>query len=114
MAASMYSSGATSGSVVGARTNVFTCVLGMLKRVGARLSVRLRGMSRRRGAARYNPVNTIGGEGFMEYRNLGQSGLRVSAVGIGCNNFVHRCDLEQTRTVIHKALDLGITLFDTA
>jgi aryl-alcohol dehydrogenase-like predicted oxidoreductase len=50
----------------------------------------------------------------MEIRNLGQSGLRVSAVGLGCNNFGGRIDLEATRTVIHKALDLGITLFDTA
>ncbi len=50
----------------------------------------------------------------MEIRNLGQSGLRVSAIGLGCNNFGGRIDLEPTRAVIHKALDLGITLFDTA
>jgi aryl-alcohol dehydrogenase-like predicted oxidoreductase len=50
----------------------------------------------------------------MDYRILGTSGLRVSAVGLGCNNFGIRCDLEQTRAVVHKALDLGITLFDTA
>ncbi|MGE0222076.1 MAG: aldo/keto reductase [Acetobacteraceae bacterium] len=50
----------------------------------------------------------------MEIRNLGQSGLRVSAIGLGCNNFGGRIDLDATRTVIHKALDLGITLFDTA
>jgi aryl-alcohol dehydrogenase-like predicted oxidoreductase len=50
----------------------------------------------------------------MEIRNLGGSGLRVSAVGIGCNNFGQRLDVEGTRKVIHKALDLGITLFDTA
>ena len=50
----------------------------------------------------------------MEIRNLGRSGLRVSVVGLGCNNFGGRIDLEATRTVIHKALDLGITLFDTA
>ena len=50
----------------------------------------------------------------MEIRNLGQSGLRVSAIGLGCNNFGGRIDLEATRAVIHKALDLGITLFDTA
>ncbi|MGH9355801.1 MAG: aldo/keto reductase, partial [Terriglobia bacterium] len=50
----------------------------------------------------------------MEFRNLGKSGLRVSAVGLGCNNFGGRLDLEETRKVIHKALDLGITLFDTA
>lgn len=50
----------------------------------------------------------------MEFRNLGKSGLRVSAVGLGCNNFGGRLGLEETRKVIHKALDLGITLFDTA
>jgi len=50
----------------------------------------------------------------MQIRNLGGSGLRVSAVGLGCNNFGQRIDLEASRKVIHKALDLGITLFDTA
>jgi len=50
----------------------------------------------------------------MEIRNLGQSGLRVSAIGLGCNNFGGRIDLEATRAVIHKAIDLGITLFDNA
>jgi aryl-alcohol dehydrogenase-like predicted oxidoreductase len=50
----------------------------------------------------------------MEIRNLGGSGLRVSAVGLGCNNFGQRIDLETSRKVIHKAIDLGITLFDTA
>lgn len=50
----------------------------------------------------------------MEVRNLGSSGLRVSLVGLGCNNFGARLDVEATRKVVHKALDLGITLFDTA
>jgi aryl-alcohol dehydrogenase-like predicted oxidoreductase len=50
----------------------------------------------------------------MEIRNLGRSGLRVSAIGLGCNNFGQRIDFAATRKVIHKALDLGITLFDTA
>jgi len=50
----------------------------------------------------------------MKLRNLGRSGLRVSAIGLGCNNFGGRIDLEATREVIHKALDVGITLFDTA
>jgi aryl-alcohol dehydrogenase-like predicted oxidoreductase len=50
----------------------------------------------------------------MQIRNLGGSGLRVSAVGLGCNNFGLRVDLEGSRKVIHKAIDLGITLFDTA
>ena len=50
----------------------------------------------------------------MEFRNLGPSGLRVSLVGLGCNNFGLRLDLEATRAVIHQALDSGITLYDTA
>jgi aryl-alcohol dehydrogenase-like predicted oxidoreductase len=50
----------------------------------------------------------------MQIRNLGTSGLRVSVVGLGCNNFGARLDLEGSRKVIHKALDCGITLFDTA
>ncbi|OQW56357.1 MAG: aldo/keto reductase [Proteobacteria bacterium SG_bin9] len=50
----------------------------------------------------------------MDIRNLGSSGLRVSAVGLGCNNFGVRIDLEASRKVIHKALDLGVTLLDTA
>ena len=50
----------------------------------------------------------------MEIRNLGRSGLRVSAIGLGCNNFGGRIDQAATQAVIHKAFDLGITLFDTA
>ena len=50
----------------------------------------------------------------MELRNLGQSGLQVSLVGLGCNNFGGRLDLDATQVVVHKALDVGITLFDTA
>jgi aryl-alcohol dehydrogenase-like predicted oxidoreductase len=50
----------------------------------------------------------------MEIRNLGRSGLRVSSIGLGCNNFGGRIDLEATRKVVYRALDLGITLFDTA
>jgi aryl-alcohol dehydrogenase-like predicted oxidoreductase len=50
----------------------------------------------------------------MEIRNLGRSGLRVSSIGLGCNNFGGRIDEAATKLVIHKALDLGITLFDTA
>jgi aryl-alcohol dehydrogenase-like predicted oxidoreductase len=50
----------------------------------------------------------------MEYRNLGNSGLKVSVVGLGCNNFGMVIDAEQTRAVVHRALDAGITLFDTA
>jgi aryl-alcohol dehydrogenase-like predicted oxidoreductase len=50
----------------------------------------------------------------MKQRNLGRSGLLVSLVGLGCNNFGGRIDLEASRKVVHKALDLGITLLDTA
>ena len=50
----------------------------------------------------------------MEERNLGRSGLSVSAVGLGCNNFGGRIDYSATRAVVHKALDLGITFFDTS
>jgi len=50
----------------------------------------------------------------METKPLGRSGLRVSVVGLGCNNFGQRCDQAQTRAVVAKALDLGVTLFDTA
>lgn len=50
----------------------------------------------------------------MEYRQLGDSGLTVSAVGLGCNNFGGRIDAEQTEAVVHAAVDAGITLFDTA
>jgi aryl-alcohol dehydrogenase-like predicted oxidoreductase len=50
----------------------------------------------------------------MTLRNLGKSGLRVSLVGLGCNNFGGRLDLEGSKKVIHAALDAGITLFDTA
>jgi aryl-alcohol dehydrogenase-like predicted oxidoreductase len=50
----------------------------------------------------------------VRQRNLGTSGLLVSLVGLGCNNFGGRIDLEASRKVVHKALDLGIALFDTA
>lgn len=50
----------------------------------------------------------------MEYRNLGRSGLQVSLVGLGCNNFGGRLDLTQTKSVIDACIDHGITFFDTA
>jgi aryl-alcohol dehydrogenase-like predicted oxidoreductase len=50
----------------------------------------------------------------MQQRTLGQSGLQVSAVGLGCNNFGGRTDFAATQAVVHRALDLGVTLFDTA
>jgi len=50
----------------------------------------------------------------MEQRAFGPSGLKLSLVGLGTNNFGGRIDLEASRKVIHRALDLGITHFDTA
>jgi aryl-alcohol dehydrogenase-like predicted oxidoreductase len=50
----------------------------------------------------------------IEQRNLGKSGLRVSVVGLGCNNFGNWIDKAASQAVVHKALDLGITLLDTA
>ena len=48
----------------------------------------------------------------MESRSIGS--LSVSLVGLGCNNFGMRMDLDRTRAVVDAALDAGITLFDTA
>ena len=50
----------------------------------------------------------------MRVKSLGRSGLKVSVVGLGCNNFGMRIDQEMTDKVVGKALDEGITLFDTA
>jgi aryl-alcohol dehydrogenase-like predicted oxidoreductase len=50
----------------------------------------------------------------METRNLGRSGLKVSLVGLGCNNFGGRIDAAQARAVVDRAIERGITLFDTA
>jgi aryl-alcohol dehydrogenase-like predicted oxidoreductase len=50
----------------------------------------------------------------MRYRRLGDCGLTVSVVGLGCNNLGRWVDLDGTRAVAHAALDAGITLFDTA
>jgi len=47
-------------------------------------------------------------------RNVGKSGLQVSLIGVGCNNFGARIDFSETQSVVHRALDLGVTLFDTA
>jgi aryl-alcohol dehydrogenase-like predicted oxidoreductase len=50
----------------------------------------------------------------MRFRRLGASGLVVSVVGIGCNNFGRKVDLDGTRAVVDAALNHGINLFDTA
>jgi aryl-alcohol dehydrogenase-like predicted oxidoreductase len=50
----------------------------------------------------------------MEQRPLGNSGIQASLVGLGCNNFGMKIDLEASRAVINAALDAGITFLDTA
>jgi aryl-alcohol dehydrogenase-like predicted oxidoreductase len=62
-------------------------------------------------SADHGPMCCIDG---MRYRPLGSSGLLVSVVGLGCNNFGSRVDLSGTRAVVDAALDSGITFFDTA
>jgi len=50
----------------------------------------------------------------VDYRYLGRSGLMVSSVGLGCDNFGHRCDPETSAAIVQRSLDLGINFFDTA
>lgn len=50
----------------------------------------------------------------MRYRSLGNSGLVVSVVGLGCNNFGRRLDTDGTRAVVDAAIEAGVTLLDTA
>jgi aryl-alcohol dehydrogenase-like predicted oxidoreductase len=50
----------------------------------------------------------------MKLRQLGNSGLQVSIVGLGCNNFGWRIDVDASRKVVDRALELGVTLLDTA
>jgi aryl-alcohol dehydrogenase-like predicted oxidoreductase len=50
----------------------------------------------------------------MTYRQLGDSGLTVSTVGLGCNQIGRRLDIADTRAVVDAAIDSGITLFDAA
>lgn len=51
----------------------------------------------------------------MEFRRLGEAGLKVSEIGLGCNNFgVRTPGQDEVTAVVHAALDAGITLFDTA
>jgi aryl-alcohol dehydrogenase-like predicted oxidoreductase len=49
-----------------------------------------------------------------DYRQLGDSGLTVSTVGLGCNAFGSRIDADRTNAVVRAALEAGVTLFDTA
>lgn len=50
----------------------------------------------------------------MSYRRIGNSGLAVSVVGVGCNNFGRKIDRVQAHAVVDAAIDCGITLFDTS
>ena len=50
----------------------------------------------------------------MQFRRLGASGLRVSAVGLGCNPFGNEVDADNARAIVAAAVDAGVTYFDTA
>jgi len=50
----------------------------------------------------------------VQQRNLGRSGLQVSVVGLGCNTFGAKVDVPGAKLIVQRALDLGITFFDTA
>jgi aryl-alcohol dehydrogenase-like predicted oxidoreductase len=50
----------------------------------------------------------------MDYRRLGDSGLKVSEIGLGCNNFGMRIDQAATNAVIDAAIEHGVTFMDTA
>ncbi|HTX07633.1 MAG TPA: aldo/keto reductase [Solirubrobacteraceae bacterium] len=50
----------------------------------------------------------------LETRSLGVLGPEVPVIGLGCNNFGRRVDLEGTRAVVDAALEAGITFFDTS
>jgi aryl-alcohol dehydrogenase-like predicted oxidoreductase len=73
------------------------------------------------GAAHSEPSTTdrdycgrVTASAALSPRRLGHSGLAVSVVGLGTNNFGMKLDLAQCRAVVHAALDNGITLFDTS
>ena len=50
----------------------------------------------------------------MQFRNLGKSGLKVSSIGLGTNQFGGKVDLNATKNIIAAALDIGVNLIDTA
>lgn len=81
---------------------------------GCQLRPIYRSRERRCRAGPYTFPHSFPGAFRVEYKNLGRSGLQVSVVGLGCNNFGMRCDYDQSQAVVHRALDEGINLFDTA
>ena len=50
----------------------------------------------------------------MEYRRLGNSGLQVSVIGLGTNQFGQKVDADEVERIIHRALDMGVNFIDTA
>ncbi len=50
----------------------------------------------------------------MQFRRLGASGLRVSAIGLGCNPFGNEVDAPTARTIVDRAMELGVNYFDSA
>src|SRR5438874_2533279 len=50
----------------------------------------------------------------MHFRKLGTSGLRVSAIGLGCNPFGNEVDPAAARAIVDSALEQGVNYFDTA
>lgn len=50
----------------------------------------------------------------MRYRHLGNSGVQVSVIGVGCNRIGRTVDLSGAKAIVHRALDEGINFFDTA
>lgn len=50
----------------------------------------------------------------MEYRNLGRSGLKVSLIGLGCNNLGRQVDAAGTVAIVNQCVELGVTFFDCA
>ena len=50
----------------------------------------------------------------MEYRKLGKSGLDVSILGIGTNDFVRRTEFERVKNILHQCLDEGVNFIDTS
>lgn len=50
----------------------------------------------------------------MEYRRLGNTGLEISTIGLGTNNFGGRSDFEESKSVLNQCLESGVNFLDTA